>query len=102
MIMRTKYGLYEFLVMPFGLCNALSTFMTFMNSIFHENLDEFVIIYINDILVYSKTMEEHVKHLEYVLNKISRIIFLLIGQKKKSLLMMRRWISWGIFYQREG
>jgi hypothetical protein len=64
MTMRTKYGSYEFLVMPFGLCNALSTFTTF-----HEKLDEFVIIYIDDILLYSKTTEEHVKHLEYVLRK---------------------------------
>jgi hypothetical protein len=70
MIVRTKYGLYEFLVMPFGLCNVLSTFTTLMNSIFHEKLDKFMIIYINDILVYSKTTKEHVEHLEYVLNKL--------------------------------
>jgi hypothetical protein len=55
MVMRTNYGLYEFLMMPFGLCNAPSTFTTFMNSIFHKRLDEFVIIYIDNILVYSKT-----------------------------------------------
>jgi hypothetical protein len=67
--MRTKYGSYEFLVMPFGLCNTLSTFTTFMNSIFHEKLDEFVIIYIDDILVYTKTTKKHVKHLEYVLSE---------------------------------
>ncbi len=52
--MKTKYGSYEFLVMPFKLCNVSSTFMTFMDSIFHEKMDEFVIIYIDDILVYSK------------------------------------------------
>jgi hypothetical protein len=68
--MRTKYGLYEFQVMPFGLCNAPSTFTTFMNSIFHEKLDEFMIIYVDDILVYSKIIEKHVEHLEYVLNKL--------------------------------
>ncbi len=70
MTMRTRYGLYEFLVMPFGLCNALSIFITFMNSIFHEKLDKSIIIYIDDILVYPKTREEHAKHLEYVLNKL--------------------------------
>jgi hypothetical protein len=70
MTMRTRYGLYEFLVMPFRLCNALSKFTTFMNSIFHENLDKFMIIYIDVILVYSKTTKEHVEHLEYVLNKL--------------------------------
>jgi hypothetical protein len=51
MAMKTMYGLYEFLVMPFELCNLSSMFMTFMNSIFHERLDEFMIIYIDDILV---------------------------------------------------
>jgi hypothetical protein len=61
--LKTRYGSYEFLVMPFGLCNILSTFTTFMNSIFHEKLDGFVIIYIDDILVYSKIAKEHAKHL---------------------------------------
>jgi hypothetical protein len=70
MAMMTKYGSYEFLVMPFGLCNAPSKFMTLMNFIFHEMLDEFVIIiYIDDILVYSKIAKEHAEHLEYVLSK---------------------------------
>jgi hypothetical protein len=64
-VMKTGYGSYEFLVMPFGLCNAPSMFTTFMNSIFHEKLDGFMIIYIDDILVYSKTTKEHVEHLEY-------------------------------------
>jgi hypothetical protein len=49
--------------------NALSTFITSMNSIFHKKLDEFVIIYIDDILVYSKFVEEHASHLEFVLQK---------------------------------
>jgi len=68
--MRTKYGSYKFLVMPFRLCNVLLTFTTFMNSNFHEKLDEFMIIYIDDVLVYFKTMKEHVEHLEYVMNKL--------------------------------
>jgi hypothetical protein len=68
MAMRTKYGSYKFLVMPFGLCNAPSKFMTLINFISHETLDEFMIIYIDDILVYSKIAEEHAKHLKYVLN----------------------------------
>ena len=66
MACRTRYGSFEFLVMPFGLCNALTTFTTLMNNIFHQYLDYFVIIYINDILVYSKTTEEHAEHLEKV------------------------------------
>ncbi len=52
-------ALYEFMVMPFGLCNAPLTFTTLMNSIFHEKLDKFMIIYINDIFVYSKIVEKH-------------------------------------------
>jgi hypothetical protein len=68
MVMRTRYGSYEFLVMPFGLYNILLMFTTLMNSIFHEKLGKFVVIYIDDILVYSKIIEEHVEHLVYVLN----------------------------------
>jgi hypothetical protein len=70
MAMRTRYGSYVLLVMSFGLYNAMLMFTTLINSIFHENSDEFVIIYIDDILVYSKTVEEHMKHLKYVLNKL--------------------------------
>ena len=54
----------------FGLTNAPATFMRLMNSIFHEYLDKFVIIYIDDILVYSKTEEEHAEHLRLVLTKL--------------------------------
>ena len=66
----TCYGSFEFLVMPFGLCNAPATFTTLNSNIFHEYLDDFVIIYINDILVYSKTEEEHTEHLEKVFQKL--------------------------------
>jgi hypothetical protein len=65
------YDPYKFLVMPFGLCNAPSTFTTFIDFILHDKLDKFVIIYIDDILVYSKLVEKHVKHLKYVLKKLS-------------------------------
>ena len=67
---RTRYGSYEFLVMPFGLCNVPSTFTTLMNTIFREEMDDFVIVYIDDILVYSKTAEEHARHLEAVLGRL--------------------------------
>jgi hypothetical protein len=70
MAMRTRYGSYEFLVMSFGLYNALSTFTTLMNSIFHKKLDKFIIINIDDILVYSKFVEEHASHLKFLLQKL--------------------------------
>ena len=66
----TRYGQFEFMVMPFGLCNAPASFQHLMNSIFQEFLDDFVIVYLDDIMVYSRTHEEHLKHLDIVFSKL--------------------------------
>ncbi len=66
----TRYGSYEFLVMLFGLTNAPTRFCTFMNDIFREWIDDFVVIYIDDILIYSGSLEEHVEHLHKVFQRL--------------------------------
>ncbi|GBG68793.1 hypothetical protein CBR_g3333 [Chara braunii] len=77
---QTRYGLYEFLVMPFGLCNAPGTFQHAMNRIFHDYLDKFVVVYLDDILIFSKTVEEHVAHLDKVLSLLRQHKFKINGE----------------------
>jgi hypothetical protein len=81
---KTIYGHYELTVVPFGLSNAPTIFMCLMNGVFREYLDKFVIVFLDDILVYSKSEEEHEKHLRIVLQvlreyrlyaKLSKCIF---------------------------
>jgi hypothetical protein len=67
---HTRYGLYEYTVMSFGLTNAPAYFMYLMNKVFMEYLDKFVIVFIDDILIFSKTMEEHEEHLRLLLEKL--------------------------------
>jgi hypothetical protein len=66
----TRYGLYEYLVISFGLTNALAHFMYLMNLVFMPELDKLVVVFIDDILVYSKNMEEHKEHLRIVLQRL--------------------------------
>ena len=67
---RTRYEHFEFLVLPFGLTNALALFMDLMNRVFQPYLNKFIVVFIDDILVYSKSYEEHEQHLRHTLQTL--------------------------------
>ena len=69
---KTKQGLFEWMVMPFGLCNAPTTFMRVMNDIFRPFIDEFFLVYLDDIIFFSRTWDEHVCHVNKVLDVLKR------------------------------
>lgn len=72
---RTRYGHFEFLVMPFGLTNAPATFQKSMNTVLGDILDRFVIVYLDDILIFSRTKEEHEEHVRQVLQRLREAKF---------------------------
>ncbi|GBG83825.1 hypothetical protein CBR_g37625 [Chara braunii] len=78
---RTSYGHYEFIVMPFGLTNAPATFQCCMNDLFRPWLNRFVVVYLDDILVFSRTLEEHQGHLRQVLEKLREANFKINAKK---------------------
>ena len=69
---RTRFGHYEFTVLPMGLCNAPATFMHLMNSVLRKQLDRFVLAFLDDIFIYSRTREEHLLHVEEVLKELDK------------------------------
>ncbi|GJZ24431.1 putative reverse transcriptase domain-containing protein [Tanacetum coccineum] len=90
---RIRYGHYEFQVMPFGLTNALAVFMELMNRVCKPYLDRFVIVFIDDILIYSKSRKEHEGHLKLILNLLKREEFEGIHVDPAKIEAIKDWVS---------
>ena len=81
MAFRTRERHYEYKVLPFGLTNAPATFQTRINTVLREFLDKFVVVYLDDILIYSENEEEHEQHVRQVLKRLTETGLKLKGEK---------------------
>ncbi|GJW25127.1 putative reverse transcriptase domain-containing protein [Tanacetum coccineum] len=90
---RTRYGHYEFQVMPFGLTNALAVFMDLMNLVCKPYLDKFIIVFIDDILIYSKNKQEHEEHLKLILELLKKEEFQGIHVDPAKIESIKDWAS---------
>ena len=92
---RSRYGHYEYVVMPFGVTNALAIFMDYMNKIFRSYLDQFVVVFIDNILIYSKSREEHADHLRVVLAVLRELRFIMKHELVEWLCTNGHWHGYG-------
>lgn len=97
---KTHYGHFEFLVMTFGLTNAPSTFQSLMNKLFQPYLRKFVLVFFDDILVYSPRWNEHMQHLKFVMDVLR--INSLLAKRSKCVFGVHRSSTWGMFYLSKG
>ena len=96
----SPWGLFEFTRMPFGLVNAPATFQRIMSNLFREEIYKFVVCYLDDILVYSKSYKEHIKHIGIVMEKLEGIVLKL--NAKKCRLFIRQVVFLGSTISKEG